>query len=87
MSSVVDPSIEPAIARLTAEILVPLFEADGSVVHGVRRKDGVYVVTVGGAIVGSPAVDLVRRTVLEPAFSKALGEAIHVEIETRVLVP
>jgi Fe-S cluster biogenesis protein NfuA len=78
-----ETDLDGRVRKLLDEILRPLLEADGSVIHSVRRVDDTYVVELGGSLVGCPALELVRLHVLNPAFRRALGEPVGVRIEIR----
>jgi Fe-S cluster biogenesis protein NfuA len=78
-----EPPVDPRVTRLVAEVLSPLFEADGGIVHSIRRVDEGYVLELGGSMAGCPAIEMTQRLVVDPAFEKALGERVRVRIEIR----
>jgi Fe-S cluster biogenesis protein NfuA len=78
-----EPLVDPRVTRLVEEVLRPLLEVDGGLVHSLRRVEEGYVLELGGSMAGCPALELTQRHVIDPAFEAALGERVRVRIEIR----
>ena len=57
------------------EVLVPLLEIEGGELYLVDASKKEVKLHLAGTFSGSPAVDTVRRRIIEPAVHKALPKA------------
>jgi Fe-S cluster biogenesis protein NfuA len=82
------PRVQDDVERVLVELIRPLIEADGGEVD-LRSVDEnktpvEIVLVVGGAYRGCPGTPLVAKSVLEPAFAKALGRQVRVRTVPRL---
>jgi Fe-S cluster biogenesis protein NfuA len=81
------PRVQDDVERVLAELIRPLIEADGGgvelrAVHADKAPLEIVLV-VGGSYRGCPGTPLVVKSVLEPAFAKALGCEVRVKTVPR----
>ena len=80
--------VQDDVERVLADLIRPLIEADGGEVE-LRSVDEnktpvEIVLVVGGAYRGCPGTPLVAKSVLEPAFARALGRDVRVKTVPRL---
>ena len=72
------------VDRIVAELIRPLFEADGGDVEVVsvdpEAEPPEVVLRVSGAFRGCPGTPLVSRSVIEPVLEKAVGRKVRVRL-------
>jgi Fe-S cluster biogenesis protein NfuA len=82
------PRVQDEVEHVLAELIRPLIEADGGEVE-LRSVDEnktpvEITLVVGGAYRGCPGTPLVAKSILEPAFAKALGREVRVRTVPRL---
>jgi Fe-S cluster biogenesis protein NfuA len=72
--------VREQIETAIRELLTPLFETEGGTLELVDIRDGVVLLRFGGSYRGCPSVPYTVAGFVLPAFQKAVGNDVRVEI-------